>query len=81
MQAGLADISEANLIRTENELKTAGAAVVAAERDVSKRKDVELMGRGALDAFGQLHLLFNIAVGAGGTRRNVTWNDWDGRLA
>jgi NAD(P)-dependent dehydrogenase (short-subunit alcohol dehydrogenase family) len=46
--------------------------------DVSKRSDVELLARQALDAFGQVHLLFNNAgVAAGGAPWEATWNDWE----
>jgi NAD(P)-dependent dehydrogenase (short-subunit alcohol dehydrogenase family) len=78
MKVVLADIDEANLARTEDELKTAGAAVIAVKRDVSKRSDVEILARRSVDAFGQVHLLFNNAgVGAGGTPWEATWNDWE----
>ena len=78
MKVVLADIEQANLIQAEAELKTAGATVLAAKTDVSKRSDVELLARQALDAFGQVHLLFNNAgVGAGGAPWEATWNDWE----
>jgi len=78
MKVVLADIEQANLIQAEAELKTAGATVLAAKTDVSKRSDVESLARQAFDAFGQVHLLFNNAgVGAGGAPWEATWNDWE----
>jgi NADP-dependent 3-hydroxy acid dehydrogenase YdfG len=73
MKVVLADIDEANLTKVETELKTPGRSVLGVRTDVSKRSDVELLARQALDAFGQVHLLFNNdGVAAGG----ATWNDW-----
>jgi NAD(P)-dependent dehydrogenase (short-subunit alcohol dehydrogenase family) len=78
MKVVLADIDETNLARTEAELKALGGTVLGVRTDVSKRGDVELLARTALDAFGQVHLLFNNAgVGAGGTAWEATWNDWE----
>jgi len=74
----LADVDEANLASAESELKTAGGTVLAVRTDVSKRIDIELLARQTLDAFGQVHLLFNNAgVGAGGAPWDATWNDWE----
>jgi NAD(P)-dependent dehydrogenase (short-subunit alcohol dehydrogenase family) len=78
MKVVLADIDEANLAKTETVLKSLGGAVLAVMTDVSKRSDVELLARRALDAFGQVHLLFNNAgVAAGGAPWEATWNDWE----
>jgi len=78
MRVVLADMDEANLTKAETELKTAGARVLGVRTDVSKRSDVELLARQALDAFGQVHLLFNNAgVAAGGAPWEATWNDWE----
>lgn len=78
MKVVLADIDEANLTKAETELKTPGGTVLGVKTDVSKRSDVELLARRALDAFGQVHLLFNNAgVGAGGAPWEATWNDWE----
>ena len=78
MKIVLADIDEANLAKAETELKTPGGTVLAVRTDVSKRSDVERLARQALDAFGQVHLLFNNAgVGAGGAPWEATWNDWE----
>jgi NAD(P)-dependent dehydrogenase (short-subunit alcohol dehydrogenase family) len=78
MKVVLADIEEANLAKAETELKAAGGTVLRVRTDVSKRSDVELLARQALDAFGQVDLLFNNAgVAAGGGPWEATWNDWE----
>jgi NAD(P)-dependent dehydrogenase (short-subunit alcohol dehydrogenase family) len=78
MKVVLADIEEANLTKAETELKTAGGSVLSVRTDVSKRSDVERLARQALDAFGQVHLLFNNAgVAVGGAPWEATWNDWE----
>jgi NAD(P)-dependent dehydrogenase (short-subunit alcohol dehydrogenase family) len=78
MRVVLADIDEASLTQADVELKTAGGAVLRVRTDVSKRGDVELLARRALDAFGQVHLLFNNAgVAGGGAPWEATWNDWE----
>ncbi|MGB8477118.1 MAG: SDR family NAD(P)-dependent oxidoreductase [Candidatus Acidiferrum sp.] len=74
----LADIEEPQLAKAETELKTLGGTVLGVRTDVSKRGDVERLSRQALDAFGQVHLLFNNAgVAAGGAPWEATWNDWE----
>lgn len=78
MNLVLADVEEASLFRAESELKQAGATVLAVRTDVSKRSEVEALARRAIDAFGQVHLLFNNAgVAAGGAPWEATWNDWE----
>ncbi len=66
MKVVLADIEEKALTQTEEEMKTAGARVLAVLTDVSKANDVEALAQKILDAFGAVHLLCNNAgVGAG----------------
>lgn len=78
MKVVLAEINEANLAEVETELKTAGGTVLSVKTDVSKRSDVEMLARQAINAFGQVHLLFNNAgVGAGGSPWEATWKDWE----
>jgi NAD(P)-dependent dehydrogenase (short-subunit alcohol dehydrogenase family) len=78
MKVVLADIDEADLTKAETQLKTSGGTVLGVRTDVSKRSDVELLARQALDAFGEVHLLFNNAgVAAGGAPWEATWNDWE----
>ena len=82
MKVVLADIDEASLTKAEAELKTLGGTVLGVRTDVSKRSDVERLARQALDAFGQVHLLFNNAgVAAGGAAWEATWNDWEWVIA
>jgi NAD(P)-dependent dehydrogenase (short-subunit alcohol dehydrogenase family) len=78
MKLVLADIEQANLTKAETELRAAGGTVLGVRTDVSNRSDMERLARQALDAFGQVHLLFNNAgVAAGGTPWESTWNDWE----
>jgi len=78
MRVVLADIDEANLAQAAAELGAASGTVLSVRTDVSKRGDVELLARRAIDAFGQVHLLFNNAgVAAGGAPWEATWNDWE----
>lgn len=78
MKIALADVDEANLSRAEAEITAAGGTVIGVRTDVAKRSDVELLARQVLDAFGQVHLLFNNAgVAAGGAPWEATWNDWE----
>jgi NAD(P)-dependent dehydrogenase (short-subunit alcohol dehydrogenase family) len=78
MKTVLADIDDANLAKAETELKTLGGTVLGVRTDVSKRADVELLARRTIEAFGQVHLLFNNAgIAAGGSAWEATWNDWE----
>ncbi len=78
MKVVIADIEEADLAKAETELKALGGTVLALRTDVSKRSDVEMLAQRTLDAFGQVHLLFNNAgVAAGGAPWEATWNDWE----
>lgn len=78
MKVVLADVDAANLTKAETELKALGGTVLGVKTDVSKRSEVELLARRALDEFGQVHLLFNNAgVAAGGAPWEATWNDWE----
>lgn len=78
MRVVLADIEEASLAKAESELRALGGDVLSHKTDVSKRSEVEMLARRALDAFGQVHLLFNNAgVAAGGAPWEATWNDWE----
>jgi len=78
MKVVLADVDEAELGKAEEELTALGGNVVGVRTDVSKRGDVDELARRAVDAFGQVHLLFNNAgIGAGGAAWEATWNDWE----
>jgi len=45
MKVVLADVEESALARAEQELKAAGATILAVRADVSKREDVESLAR------------------------------------
>ncbi len=61
MKVVLADIAERPLAETEEEMKLAGASVLAVLTDVSRASDVEALAHKTVDAFGAVHLLFNNA--------------------
>ena len=66
MKVVLADIEEKALMRASQELKAAGAQVLAVQTDVSKVTDVEALAQKTMATYGAVHLLFNNAgVGAG----------------
>lgn len=77
MKIVLADIEEAILMKTEEEMQEAGVDVLAALTEVSQAKDVEKRAQRTLDAFGAVHLFFNNAgVTAGATVWEYTLDDW-----
>lgn len=57
----LADIEEEPLLRTEAELKSKGANVLAVKTDVSNVSDVEKLAAKTIDTFGAVHILCNNA--------------------
>jgi NAD(P)-dependent dehydrogenase (short-subunit alcohol dehydrogenase family) len=78
MKVVLSDISEANLLRAETELKALGGIVTSVQTDVAKRSDVEALAQQTLDTFGAVHLLVNNAgVYAGMSPWESSWNDWE----
>ncbi len=78
MKVVLADIDEEYLRKADTETRALGGTVLSVVTDVSKRKDLELLARKTLDAFGEVHLLVNNAgVGGGGPLLESTWNDWE----
>jgi len=79
MKVVLADIEEKALTETEDEMKAAGAGVLAVLTDVSKSGDIKMLAQETLGAFGSVHLLFNNA-GVGGSFPNIwesTLSDWE----
>jgi len=78
MEVVLADVEEEALLRTEKEMRTAGATVLAVRTDVSKPEDVKALARKTLDSFGAVHLLCNNA--GVGVAPKATWEttleDW-----
>jgi NAD(P)-dependent dehydrogenase (short-subunit alcohol dehydrogenase family) len=78
MQVVLADIEEKALMRASQELKAAGAQVLAIQTDVSKATDVEALAQKTMATYGTVHLLFNNAgVGAGTMIWESTLADWE----
>jgi NAD(P)-dependent dehydrogenase (short-subunit alcohol dehydrogenase family) len=77
MKVVLADIDEEALIVAEQEMKAAGASVLAVVTDVSKASDVEALAQKTLDTFKAVHLLCNNAgVAAGTSVWESTLADW-----
>jgi len=77
MKVVLSDIEEEALTKTEEEMKVAGADVLAVVTDVSKASDVEVLAQKTLQAFGAVHLLCNNAgVNAGTSIWESTLADW-----
>jgi NAD(P)-dependent dehydrogenase (short-subunit alcohol dehydrogenase family) len=78
MKVVLADVNEAELAKTEAELRATGGTVISVRTDVARRSDIEALARKTLDTFGAVHLLVNNAgVAAGSTPWEATWNDWE----
>lgn len=77
MRVVLADVEEAALVQTEQELKATGAEVLAIRTDVAKAGDVAALAEQTFRTFGAVHLLCNNAgVGAGSTIWESTLADW-----
>ena len=77
MKVVLADIDEESLASTERVLKSTGVNTLSVICDVSKESDICSLAEKTLEAFGEVHLLFNNAGVATGT---VLWEntaaDW-----
>jgi NAD(P)-dependent dehydrogenase (short-subunit alcohol dehydrogenase family) len=68
MKVVLADVEAEALAKTEAEMRSAGAPVLAVRTDVSQAKDVEALAQKTLETFGAVHLLCNNAgVATSGT--------------
>jgi NAD(P)-dependent dehydrogenase (short-subunit alcohol dehydrogenase family) len=61
MKTVLADVVMKALAQTEEDLKAAGASVLAVMTDVSKPEEIEALAKKTLDKFGAAHLLCNAA--------------------
>ena len=75
MRVVLADINEALLNATAEELRRSGADVLAVRTDVSKADEVDELANKALAEFGAVHVVCNNA-GVGG---DLTWS-WEHSL-
>ncbi len=77
MNIVLADIEEGPLVKAEKHIKAMGVSTLAVRTDVSRAAEVEALALKTLDAFGEVHLLFNNAgVDAKFTVRESTLDDW-----
>jgi NAD(P)-dependent dehydrogenase (short-subunit alcohol dehydrogenase family) len=78
MKVVISDIDEKGLKRTERSLKRKNSNVLALIIDVSKAKEIEELANKTLEAFGEVHLLFN---NAGIAIPKLTWEyeleDWE----
>ena len=78
MKVVIADINEKGLRRNERRLKRLDAAVLSIPTDVSKANDIEQLAQKTIDAFGEVHLLFN---NAGLAIPRLSWEyelkDWE----
>lgn len=75
MNVVLSDIEEQALTRAAEEMREAGATVLAVLTDVSKADDVNMLAQKTLDAFGSVHLVCNNAGVIGGA------SIWESTLA
>ncbi|AZV59151.1 SDR family NAD(P)-dependent oxidoreductase [Clostridium sp. AWRP] len=77
MKIVLADIEEDSLIKAEEELRVFKADLLLVVCDVSKEKDIQLLSKKTIEAFGKIDLLFNNAgVSTGGLLWQNSEADW-----
>ena len=78
MQLVLADVQQDALDACAQEMRAAGAEVLAWRIDVSNAGDMEALGAAVQQHFGAPHLVFNNAgVGAGGLIWETSVKDWE----
>ena len=78
MNLVLVDVQQDALERAADEMRAAGASVLARRVDVSKSAEMESLGAAVAERFGAPHLVFNNAgVGAGGLIWETSVKDWD----
>jgi NAD(P)-dependent dehydrogenase (short-subunit alcohol dehydrogenase family) len=78
MKLVLADVRDAPLQQTLQELTAQGATAVALAGDVAKSEYIEALAKLAMDTYGAVHCLFNNAgVGSGGLVWESTVKDWE----
>ena len=77
MKVAVADIEIGSLEKAEQELRSAGAEVLATTCDVADRTSYETAAERALEAFGKIHVLCNNAgVSPLGPLESSTEHDW-----
>ena len=78
MKLVLADVQEDALDATVAEFKARNVPVIGLRTDVSRADQVQALADAAIEAFGQVNLLFNNAgVGAGGLIWENSEKDWE----
>lgn len=78
MKLVLADVQEDALDATVAEFKARNVPVIGLRTDVSRAEQVQALADAAMEAFGQVNLLFNNAgVGAGGLLWENSLQDWE----
>jgi len=78
MNLVLADVQQDALDRAAEELRAAGANVLAQRLDVSKGAEIEALGAAVAARFGAPNFVFNNAgIGAGGLIWESTLKDWE----
>ncbi|UZD53627.1 SDR family oxidoreductase [Caldimonas aquatica] len=78
MNVVMADVQTDALERAAEEVRDAGAQVLARRTDVSKAGDVEALAEATTQRFGVPHLVFNNAgVGGGGLIWESSVKDWE----
>ena len=78
MNLVLADVQRDALDKAADEMRSAGAPVLAVRLDVSNAADMESFGRAVQERFGAPHLVFNNAgIAAGGLIWETSVKDWE----
>ncbi|WP_427309369.1 SDR family oxidoreductase [Cupriavidus sp. H39] len=78
MKLVLADVQEDALDATVAEFQARNVPVIGLRTDVSRAEQVQALADAAIEAFGQVNLLFNNAgVGAGGLLWENSEKDWE----
>ena len=78
MNLVLADVQRDALDKAADEMRSAGAPVLAVRLDVSNAADMESLGQAVQERFGTPHLVFNNAgIAAGGLIWETSVKDWE----
>ncbi|MBY4897482.1 SDR family oxidoreductase [Cupriavidus sp. AU9028] len=78
MKLVLADVQQDALDETVAGLRAQGVPAIGLRADVSRVEDVQAVANAAIEAFGEVNLVFNNAgVGAGGLVWENSQKDWD----
>lgn len=78
MNLVLADVQQDALDKAADEMRLAGAPVLAVRLDVSNAADMESFGQAVQERFGAPHLVFNNAgIAAGGLIWETSVKDWE----